>query len=86
MPGVVWEFAPDCRALAYKSTLAGRLRIDGRDLKQTSVREGTKLSGRNINLESPGKVLRTDASNRRKADGRMFVVDSLMGWKLVKCM
>ena len=32
-------------------------------MKQTSVRGGTKLSGRNINLENVGKVLRTSNSD-----------------------
>ena len=60
--------------------------MDRRDLKQTSVRGGTVLSGRNINLENVGKVLRTSASDRRKPDGREFVVDSLMDWKPAKSM
>ena len=49
-------------------------------MKQTSVGGGTemKLSGRNLNLENDGKVLRTSVSDRRKTDGRQFVVDSLM--------
>ena len=55
-------------------------------MKQTSVRGGTKLSGRNINPKNVGEVLRTGASDRRKTDGREFVVDSLMDWKPVKCM
>ena len=42
--------------------------------------------GRNINLENVGKVLMTGASDRRKAAGRDFVVDSFMDWKPVKCM
>ena len=42
--------------------------------------------GRNINLENVGEVLRTGASDRRKIDGREFVVDKLMDWKPVKCM
>ena len=52
MPDVVRDFVPDYGALVYKSTLASRLCIDTRDLKQTSVRRATKLSGRNINLEN----------------------------------
>ena len=44
------------------------------------------LSGRNINLANVGKVLRTSASDRRKPDGREFVVDSLMDWKPAKSM
>ena len=60
--------------------------MDRRDLKQRSVRGGTVLSGRNINLANVGKVLRTSASDKRKTDGREFVVDSLMDWKPVKCM
>ena len=51
-----------------------------------SVREGIKLLGKNTNLENVGKVPRTGASDRRKTDGREFVVESLMGWKPVKCM
>ena len=54
-------------------------------MKQTSVREGTKLSERNINLENVGKVLWTGVSDRRKTDGGEFVVDSLMDWKPMKC-
>ena len=34
--------------------------------------------GRNINLENVGRVLKIGASDRRKTDGRQFVVDSLM--------
>ena len=55
-------------------------------MKQTSVRGGTKLSGRNINLENIGKVLRIGASDRRRTDGRKFVVYSLMDWKPAKCV
>ena len=85
MSDVVWEFVPDCRAVVCKSLLAWWLRID-RDLKETSVRGGTKLSRRNINLQNVGKALRTGASDRRKPDGRERVVDSLMDWKPMKCM
>ena len=55
-------------------------------MKRTSVRRKTKLSARHTNLENVGKVLRTGASDRRKTEGREFVVDSLMDWKPVKCM
>ena len=48
-------------------------------MKQTSVRGATKLSGRNVKLENFGKALMTGASDRRKTDGRGFVVDSLDG-------
>ena len=44
------------------------------------------MSGRKINLENVGKVLRTSARNRRKTDGRECIVDSLMDLKPVKCM
>ena len=44
------------------------------------------MLGKNINLESVSKVLRTGSSDRRKTDGIESVVDSLMYWKLVKCM
>ena len=56
------------------------------ELKETSVRGRTKLSGRNINLEDVGKVLRTSASDRRETDGREYVVDSLVDWKPVTCI
>ena len=55
-------------------------------MKQTNVRGGIEPLGRNINLENVGKVLMTGASDRRKAAGRDFVVDSFMDWKPVKCM
>ena len=55
-------------------------------MKQTSVTGGTNLSGRNFNLENVGKILRTGANDRRKTDGRKFVVDSLMDLRPVKCM
>ena len=54
--------------------------MDRRDLKQTIVRGGTKLSGRNINLENVSKVLRTGVSDKRRTDGREFVVDFLMDY------
>ena len=47
--------------------------------------EERKLSGRNINLENVGKILRTSVSDRRETDRREFVVDLLMDWKPVKC-
>ena len=49
-----------------------------------SVRGGTELSGRNINLENASKVLRTSASDTRETDEREFVVDLLMDWRPVK--
>ena len=64
--GTLEKFVPDCRVLEYKRTLAGRLCIGRRDLKQPSVRGGAKLSGRNINLENVVKVLRTVPSERGK--------------------
>ena len=53
-------------------------------MKQRIIRAGTKLSGRNINLENVGQVLRTGAGDRSKTDGREFVVDSLKDWKPVE--
>ena len=41
------------------------------------------LSGRNINLENVGKLLRTSASYKRER--RQFAVDSVTDWKPVKC-
>ena len=55
-------------------------------MKQTIVRGGTKLSGRNINLENVSKVLRTGVSDKRRTDGREFVVDSLINWRPEKCI
>ena len=78
MPNVVRGFVSDDRALVCKSTFTIWLCTDRRDLKQTSVRVGTKLLGRNINLENVGRVLKIGASDRRKTDGREFVLDSLM--------
>ena len=71
-PDVVQELVPDCWALVCKSTLASWLCDDKRDLKQTSVRGGVKLSGKNTNLENVGNVSKTGASDRRKTDGREF--------------
>ena len=73
MPNVVRGFVSDDRALVYKSTFTIWLCTDRRDLKQTSVRVGTKLLGRNINLENVGRVLKIGASDRRKTDGREFM-------------
>ena len=86
MPGVVRGSVPDCGSLVYKRTFSTRHFIDRKDLKQTVVRGGTKLTGRNIHFENVGKVLKTGASDRRKTDGREFVADSLMDWKPVKCI
>ena len=71
MPYVVREFVTDRRTSVCKSMLGSWVCIDKKNLKQTSVGGGTELLGRNINLENTGKVLRTCASNRRKADGRV---------------
>ena len=55
-------------------------------MKLTSVTGGTKLSGRYVNLENVGKVLRTGPGDRRKTDRKEIVTDSLMDWKPVKGM
>ena len=68
-----------------KTALASRLCFDRSDLKQ-SIRGGTKLSRRNINLEDVSTVLRTQPSNRRETDGGMDVVDSVTDWKPMESM
>ena len=57
------------------------------DTKQTGVRGGTELSGRNTNAESVGKgILRTRASDIRETGGEQFAVDSLVDWKPADCL
>ena len=60
MPDIVREFGTQkyvCQLIC----------IDRRDLKHTSFRGGAKLSGRNINLENVGKVLRTSAKREKES-------------------
>ena len=68
MPVIVWEFVPDGRALVCCSMLASGLCVDKRNLKQMSVRGGTKLSGRNINLENVGKVLTMPGTEEKRME------------------
>ena len=62
MPDTVRQLVPDCSAFVCKSTLARKLCIDKRDLKQTSARGATKLSERNIN---PPWELKLDTGEHR---------------------
>ena len=59
-------FVPGSRTLTRKTALARSPDFDRRDLKETSVRGRTELSGRNVNLVDVCKGLRTRASNRRE--------------------
>ena len=55
LPDVVRELVPDCKALVEALWPVDFVSAEW-DLKQTSVRGGTKLSGRNMNLENVSKV------------------------------
>ena len=78
MSNGVQELVPDChcRTLICKRAFARWFCFDRRGLKQTSVQGGTKLSGRNTNLEAVGKMLRTQPSDIQETGGEEFVDDS----------
>ena len=75
-------FVPDCRP--WYAKVCWPADFHRKELKQMRVRGETKLLGKNVNLENVGKVLRTNATDRRETDGREFIVDSLMDWKPVR--
>ena len=61
--------------------------FDRRDLKQMSVRGGTELSGRNINIEDVSKASGTRLNQSQKRNRwKKLVVDSLTDWQPVECM
>ena len=79
MHSVVLEFVPDCRSLTCKKSIGQMTCFDRRGSKQTSIKGGTELSERHINVEDVSQAPRTQGSNKRETDGKQFMANT--DWK-----